>query len=328
MASVSSRSAPSKARRRFLSVLGFAVSGVLFWLWLRSYGNDLVEGGTPSWDLVLVAVLLMVSLEGTYLFRNAAALQIDIKTAFRKILRPLLVCEGAGAVAPSLAGDALEVVLYARALNRPVANVALAMAVRMSMTLAALFAVGAVAAARVSLWGAAVLAVLALATPIISCRGGIAVFVRLAPRLLGRWGRGPMPEPYSALSIARNVFWGTTEFTLNAVILWVLSVAFGEPAPFYVWFLALGVVELAREVPLPLGSLGLHHWTLVGAMTWLAPDAPAPARVALGYHAFSLLVMGAAGLWALDGSLEQWRRWRAQAREASAADDQPLATSE
>jgi hypothetical protein len=316
MASSGSPSRASIARRRLLSLAGFVVSGVLFWLWLRSYGRDLLDGGAPRWELVLLAVGLLVAEEGIYLFRNAAALQIDIATAWRKILRSMLVSEGAGGIAPSLAGDALEVVLYARALKRPAANVALAMVVRMSMTFSALLAVGAVAAARVSDWAAVVLVLMSLACPIVVCRGGHALFGRLAPRLLGRWGTGPMPEPYPFPSIFRNVFWGWAQLATNAVTLWVLGSAFGEPAPFHVWFMALGVVELARQVPLPLGSLGLHHWTLVGAMVWLAPDAPAPARVAVGYHALSLLVMGGAALWAIQGSAERWRRMRAQGEEA------------
>ena len=316
MASQGSSPGPPALRRRILTVLGFAVSAVLFWLWLRSYGRDLVEGGSPRWELVLAAVGLLVVEEGVYLLRNAAALQIGVGTAWRKILRPMLVSEGAGGIAPSLAGDALEVALYSRALKRPAANVALAMAVRMSMTVSAILAVGALAAERVSLGAAAALAVLSLATPVIACRGGTVVFRRWAPKLLGRWGSGPMPEPYSATSIARNVFWGWSQLALNATTLWVLGAAFGEPAPLHVWLLALGVVELARQVPLPLGSLGLHHWTLVGAIAGLAAAAPPPARVAVGYHAFSLLVMGAAAIWALQGSAEKWRRMRAPQEEA------------
>ncbi len=290
-----------------LASLGLGAA--LGWLWLDHYGHllDVPQNAHLGWIAVGLACLV-VELPVRVL-RTAVLLHPPV--ASRGLLRPILAAHAIDLLGPPLAGDVSEVFFVGRAAGSGVRGALPALLLRMVLTVAGLclMAAGAMAHRQPVVALALVVAGLALAhlgRPLI---GPVS-------RWLHRRGRRSKPqtdEPTPAGPIDRDaeitpmhghrlpmhLSLALVEVLLPGFALVALAAGLGAPLPIWLGLATVAALQLLTYVPMPLGGIGLQHWGLVGMVAWLAPDTPAPALLAVAWHASLLAVAGLGGVFAL-----------------------------
>ena len=254
----------------------------LFWLWWRHGDNARVQVPEVSWGWGLAAVALLLGMFVSYIGRTTVVLGLPLSRGPAQLLRPLLLGHAVSVLGVSVVGGLSEVVLVARRLDRPMRSVLLAMLFRMSLNMAGVGLLAAVALARFPVW-AVTLGVLFALVP-------LAFFpaLRLAGAVpsLARWldlDAESATRPSAAVIVALLVV-STAESTLAAFALLCVGRAVGLPLDVPVALGVFALVEVASYSPFPLAALGLHHWSITGALAFLAPDLPSPSMLALSHH--------------------------------------------
>ncbi len=288
------------SRRLVWGLTSLALAVSLGWLWLEQYGELLVlpEDSHLGW---LVVGLACLALElPVRVWRTARLLQPPVRV--RTLARPILGAHAIDLLGPPLAGDVSEVVFVGRAAGCGAGNALRTLLLRMVLTVAALCLMAAGATAHRQPVVALALLVIGLAL----ARYGQPL---LAP--LSRWLSRSQPQGDTqsdestgiASAEGRNLPGHLTlallEVLLPGFALIALAAGLGTPLPVWLGLATVAALELLTYVPMPLGGIGLQHWGLVGMIAWLAPEAPAPALLAVAWHGAMLLVAGLGGVIAL-----------------------------
>lgn len=258
------------------------------------------------------ALLLVLAQFGCQASRLWALVPSRVGLTWRRAARAFAVGEWTNIVAPARAGDALKVVLLARATEgaQPIGLPAATGAILADKVVdAGSFVVVSAAAAAWTGLAAQVLRtpLPAPATVLLACLVGALVLwgIRLTAspsfERLTYW-RHELARALAVLTAPRHLLPSAAAslgaWMAETLALRILTSALGFPVPLAHIVLALALLNLGTSVPVTLGNLGVYEGVLALGLSRVGVPAAVAVAIATAHHALELLAtnLGAATL--------------------------------
>lgn len=269
---------------RLKFILGGAAGCGMMWGWWTHHTAALtvVSPARADWLTwavgALFASLVLQWVRTGLLFRAVPAWSIAA---------PVGLSHGINVLAPSLLGDVFEVVALSRMLNQPAGAVLTRLLFRFCTTLAALGVLAAIAVGSVDLSAGFALASVAAVTPFVVD----AWTPRWSARLPGAMAASTAPMAgVGWLATAIHTALAILQHTLSAASIFILGAAIDDPVSPPLAAGMLSLADIATYLPVPLGGIGLHHWSVSSVADLMGT---VPTGLVLVNHALIVLVGGA-----------------------------------
>ncbi len=232
------------------------------------------------WALVLGGLGLPVSI-AVQLERTRRVLGFSSR---KPLLQPVLTAHGVNVLLPSLLGDLYEIGALANISGVSIHRVLVRLIHRFATTLCALGVLAALALVVISLPLAAIVLTLALVGPFI--------VDLLTPRwsTLLRLPGIPPPTAIQGLGSRETVVHiglAVAQHSISAAGLFFLGLGIGEPIQVNMAAGMLSVADLITYLPVPVGGIGVHHWSTTVVASGLGA---LPASLIAIHHAWVVLV--------------------------------------
>ncbi len=248
--------------RAITTAIGLLVGVGSLLLWIQH--NPLaVEPSQIRWPLLLLGMLGLPIMVGLQTIRTA--LWFGGRDRLGVVVRPVLTAHAINTFLPT-AGDLWEVLALSAGLGETKAATLKILVFRMAVTVSSLCLVGGLGLTlRVPAAGATLMVVG------VGVVGGLALYLRQT-----------LPLTDAVLALA--------QLAAEACGLAAIAAAVGPAMGLYVATGAISMVELVSYVPVPLASLGLTHWSIVGAAALIDPSLPGPATATALHHGWQVAV--------------------------------------
>ena len=197
---------------------------------------------------------------------------------------------GLNVLAPSLVGDAFEVAALSRILNEPSRFILTRLVFRFMTTIAALAVLAGMAIGVLHPSLGFVVVSTALLVPF----GIDALTPRWSPLLAipGTAAVGPIAAVGAGATIRHTVL-SVIQHALSAASIFILGAALDDPISPGLAAGMLALADVATYLPVPLGGVGIHHWSLSGVAEWMGST---PTTLVVANHTLIVLVGGVCAL--------------------------------
>jgi hypothetical protein len=275
-----------------LILTGIAGAGLMI-LWWRHYGTIWSGLSSVHFGMASMAIGLLGASIGVQWVRTSLLVG---EGRWRCIGPPVVFSHGVNVIAPSLLGDLMEIALLGRILNRPSRAILVRLLFRFSATLAALGALAGLAVGAVE----PSLGFLILAPSLI-----LPFAVDLTTPWWSRRIAIPSTQPIDAMSgigliqTAGHTLLSVGQHLLSAASVFVLGASINEAVSPAVAAGMLALADVATYLPVPLGGVGLHHWSVSSVADLMGS---VPTGLVLVNHALIVFIGGGcalAGWWSI-----------------------------
>ena len=182
------------------------------------------------------------------------------------IIRPILMAHGINILLPSMLGDLYEIGALARSSGLPKHTVLVRLIHRFGTTISALM----------------ILAAFAMGTASPSLGFPVLVIAILGPLMLDattpKWSKhlklpgaaeAPRIRSLGVYASAQHILLALTQHACSAAGIFFIGIAVGEAISPAVAAAMLSLADLVTYLPVPIGGMGVHHWTTIRAAEWL-----------------------------------------------------------
>jgi len=268
-------------QRRLIVLAGGVIGVLLMDRWWDTHGDALSGLSTLTpWMLGLGLLCLPASMI-VQLDRTRKVLGL---TTYKPLLHPVFMAHGVNVMLPSLLGDLYEIGAVSTISGMPIHRVLVRLLHRFSTTLCALGILAAFALGAVSMALAMAVLILALLGPF--------VVDRLTPWWSSRL-RIPGTNTPPALrglgdgETLAHIVLATAQHTLSATGIILIGRGMGEAIQPTMAAAMLSIADLVTYLPVPVGGIGIHHWSTTAAATALGS---VPASLIVVHHGWVVLV--------------------------------------
>ena len=274
-------------RRSIFSVLQLGLGVGLLAYWLDRNPSAITEISGAHFGFISAALGCMIAAIGLQLLRTNRLLRIR---RWRTLLRTVLVAYSANVLAPAMAGDLYEIAAVSKATHLPARTVLVRLIHRLATTVAALgFFIGVAMCAVHPTLGVIIIAV-AIGMPFV---------VDMSSPLISRVVAIPGTQKIDPL--APIGFWETgihidlaiVQHGLAAAAVFFLGAAIDQPVSPLVAGAMLAVADAVTYLPIPLGGVGVHHWTVAATASVLGANT---AALVTFNHAIIVVFAGLLGI--------------------------------
>ena len=250
--------------RKHLIVAGGGILGALLLRhWWGAHSELFNRGIQPIYWAVALSILgLPLSM---FIQTERTRILLGIRQR-NVIVKPILLAHGINVLLPSMLGDLYEIGALSRASGLTKQSVLVRMIHRFGTTLSALL----------------ILAALALGTASPSLAFPILLLALTGPLMLDAgtpwWSRklkipgteDPRPsQPLGWVSTTHHMGLAVLQHGCTTVGVFFLGIGLGQAISPAVAAAMLSLADLVTYLPVPLGGIGIHHWSTTRAAQWL-----------------------------------------------------------
>jgi hypothetical protein len=262
-------------------VVGGVIGVFLMMRWWNTHG-DMISGlsSVSPWVLLLGLMCLPTSM-AIQLERTRRVLGFSSR---KPLLHPVLMAHGVNVLLPSLLGDLYEIGALSKISGISIHRVLVRLIHRFATTLCALGILAAFALNSLS-------SSLALPVFVLACMGPLVVD-RLTPwwstilRIPGM-NAPPAIEGLGVRESLAHIVLATAQHTLSATGVWLIGTGIGDAIKPAIAAAMLSIADLVTYLPVPLGGIGVHHWSTTAVADGLGT---VPASLIAVHHGWVVLV--------------------------------------
>ena len=264
--------------KRALSLgLSTLIGAALMTLWWSQYGSDVEVVGTAQWEWLLAGLLCVPLVLWLQLQRTVRLLSSVNRQALSSAV---LLSHGMNVLLPSLLGDAYEVTSIAQHAQLQKRSVLIRLLHRLGSTLSALGLLMAIALSTIEPNIAFFVLVGSFALPYI-VDGAL-------PRIADSLGAETV-APLGAAETSVHIILAMVQHTVSALSVFCLGLAINDAVSPTMSAAMLSIADLVTYLPVPLGGVGVNHWSVTTICDRLGQI---PAALVAFNHAMVVLVGG------------------------------------
>lgn len=255
-------------RKQLIVLAGGVIGAILLKHWWDAHSGLFDQRG---------AIVLWAALVAMIGFPLSMLLQVERTRILlrmsqrRRILKPILMAHGINVLLPSMLGDLYEIGALSRESGLTKHSVLARLIHRFGTTISALLFLSAFAIGTAEPSLGFGLLVVALSGPL-----ALDAATQWWSRSLRIPGTPPPPlvQPLGATTTLHHMLLAIIQHSCTAAGLFFLGIALGEAISPAIAAAMLSLADLVTYLPVPMGGIGVHHWTTTSAAKWLG-DIPA-----------------------------------------------------